>query len=465
MRSAALTLAALLLPARAAAELVDDPFAWHRAPEAQRPQPAENAAPLPAPRLLTLRNGLRVVLAPDPLANSTRYELRVRVGGRDSPAQHQGLAHLLEHLFYANGTGVGGREYFTTLRTLDAEDSNGFTSEDATRYVVTVPEAQVPPLLWLESRRMARSPALWTAAMVEREVRVVRLEARERERGNPLFDLLAESYRALYPPGHPYREAREPEADLDRLDLPGVQWFWQRHYAPSQMLVSLVGGALPATLEPALERYFGALPVPPPVPAAGPAPSLAVAPGPRWLELNRRVSRGVVLLAWHTPAWLAPGDAAWDLLADLLECPLPGSLARTLTIDAPRASALYVSQRSRELGSLFLVVAQQGRETNVPELERLLLAQLDSRDLDALLHAGFEGVRARRLSALRGLRGDLSARAQLLGSFAALRGSADAEAQESARYAAVTEQELRALLATLRRGPDLRVNLLRGGSP
>src|SRR5215510_1916025 len=45
-----------------------------------------------------LRNGLRVVLQPDPAATMVTLRVRYRVGAIDEPADQGGVAHLAAHL-------------------------------------------------------------------------------------------------------------------------------------------------------------------------------------------------------------------------------------------------------------------------------------------------------------------------------------------------------------------------------
>jgi insulysin len=54
-------------------------------------------------RIITLKNGMRAVLASDPETDKAAAALDVRVGSLLDPPELQGLAHFLEHmLFYAS---------------------------------------------------------------------------------------------------------------------------------------------------------------------------------------------------------------------------------------------------------------------------------------------------------------------------------------------------------------------------
>lgn len=85
-------------------------------------------------RKLTLKNGLRVVLASDRSVNTSSASLAVGIGANADPKGAQGLAHFLEHmLFLANKKYPTLNAYSKFLQT-HGGSSNAYTSQDHTNY-------------------------------------------------------------------------------------------------------------------------------------------------------------------------------------------------------------------------------------------------------------------------------------------------------------------------------------------
>ena len=73
--------------------------------------------------------------------------------------------------------------------------------------------------------------------------------------------------------------------------------------------------------------------------------------------LEDRVELPRVYMAWHSPAMFTPGDAEMDLVGDLLGNGKTSRLYRTLVYERRLALDVSAHQSSRELGSVFLLMA------------------------------------------------------------------------------------------------------------
>ena len=62
-------------------------------------------------------------------------------------------------------------------------------------------------------------------------------------------------------------------------------------------------------------------------------------------------------LAWHTPAFYQPGDAAMDIAASLLTGGKNSRLYRRLVYDLQIAQDVSAFQQSQALGSVFFIIA------------------------------------------------------------------------------------------------------------
>ncbi|MFC6592237.1 M16 family metallopeptidase [Deinococcus lacus] len=92
------------------------------------------------PVLETLPGGLRLLLDPDPQAQTVAAGCFVTVGARDEAPGEMGVSHFLEHLMFKGSTRVGAAELNERLDDLGGY-SNAFTGEEMTVYhLAALPE-------------------------------------------------------------------------------------------------------------------------------------------------------------------------------------------------------------------------------------------------------------------------------------------------------------------------------------
>jgi zinc protease len=319
------------------------------------------------------RNGLRVVVMPDPKAREVRVTLRVLVGDVDDPQGRNGLAHLVEHLTF-------GAPATTTQRPLSSEldavaSTYGATTElENTSYTSTADPSRLPELLRLEGLRLSGNCEAWTDEVFARERDIVRNEARERGRAHRLYAAVISS---LYPELHPYRSRSGNDEDsLARITRADACGFFRAHYAPNNAVlmvsgnvtVDAVAAAIPATLGRVPTRTVATrAPIPPPllrrpdaitVPRMRPAAVLAW-PLPADPSERARLRAAVVMLATY-------GRSRVEGELSTLE--LGGPSARTigLVIEPRKDQPLDAALREVEAARLLLI-----QEMTADELEHV----------------------------------------------------------------------------------------------
>jgi zinc protease len=82
-------------------------------------------------------------------------------------------------------------------------------------------------------------------------------------------------------------------------------------------------------------------------------------------------------LAWQTPKLFAPGDAALDVLGQILSDGKSARLVKRMVMDERTAQGVSAGQMSQALASMFLVVATPRPGVPVEKLERTIDAELD----------------------------------------------------------------------------------------
>jgi zinc protease len=305
-----------------------------------------------------LESGLQVVLRPDASTTQVAVSVSYRAGEREQPLGYRGLAALTERLMFNGSRNVAPGELHRRLERAGAVHIDSWTSADAATFSQVVPAQHLATALWLESDRMASMLARLDRRALKIARRGLVRELHEAETVSAATGLDEVIDQVLYPEGHPYRRSGAVEAEVRRLRLRHVQWFFQRHYAPRDARLALVGRFTPREARALVERYFGTIRSshrPLRTPAVEPLGALQGRIRVVFGALTRSRTLRVI---WTTPAFLTAGDAELDVAAYVFAHGRRSRLHRRLVEEMDAASAVYASQMSRELASTFRVQVQ-----------------------------------------------------------------------------------------------------------
>jgi len=215
-------------------------------------------------RRLVLDNGLRVLLAPNPVGASIGVAVHYGVGFRTEPKGHTGLAHLFEHLVFQGGRAAAPAGYLPRVQR-----AGGFgdarTRQDTTVYYAAAPASALEMLLELEADRM-RSPGI-SERNLRTQTAVIDEEIRLMVRNRPYGAFPWVLPRALHRRAENTRDGYGETVDLAAFDIPLCERFFADHYGPGNCVVTLTGAFDPGTAERLVRRHFEALPARPPVAA------------------------------------------------------------------------------------------------------------------------------------------------------------------------------------------------------
>ena len=125
-------------------------------------------------RALTLPNGLRVLLASDPKADTAAAALNVRVGHFSDPDNLPGLAHFCEHMLFLGTKRFPQEGALENFLTSNAGQSNAFTGDEETCYFFTVNQNALKGALDIYSQFFI--DPLFTESGVAREINAVNSE-------------------------------------------------------------------------------------------------------------------------------------------------------------------------------------------------------------------------------------------------------------------------------------------------
>ena len=275
--------------------------------------PAGHAAPGSEIVERTLSNGLKVVVWPDhDIPNVAQYTW-FRAGGRNEYPGITGLAHYFEHMMF-NGTANLAPGEFDRIMEAAGGANNAYTSNDVTVYQNWYPASAIETIFRLEADRMASLD--FDPEVVESERGVVYSERRSSV-DNDNFSALMEQVQATAYVAHPYQfPVIGWPSDIENWRSEDLQAFYRTYYAPNNATMFVVGDQDPERVFALAEAHFGhipAQPMPEPVTTAEPEQL-----GERRIVLERPAQTPMLQLAWHSGAANDPAMPALEVLMTLL---------------------------------------------------------------------------------------------------------------------------------------------------
>jgi predicted Zn-dependent peptidase len=401
--------------------------------------PAAPAGPGPATdvRLLTLRNGMRVLLAPDTAGSAVDVAVWYRAGTTHERPGITGISHLFEQLMFGGSEHFGPQEHNRLIQA-EGGSTGAYTAPDYACTYETLPAAALDLALKLEADRIAGLRLTPAAVEAGRKVAV---EEKRWRAGTQPAGVALQGLQDLVWPTHPYRwPLTGLDEDLARISLADCQAYAQEHYAPNNALVTIVGrfdpdAALQSAkrwLEPLKRRSVG---------------GGKVAPEPAQ-KSERRAARtmGVplptLLVGWRTPAHSDPDLAALGLLTRILAVGPASRLQRALLADPLRCVSVQGALDSRRDSGLLYALTVLRPGVDSAAVERTLIAEADRLAREPVSDEELD--RARRQEEFATLNSWQSARgsADALGSAELVDGDWRAAAARLARVRTLTPADL-----------------------
>ncbi len=405
-----------------------------------------------------LDNGLSVILHRDPSLPIVAVNLWFRVGAKDEVPGRSGFAHLFEHLMFMGTDAVPN---FDILLEDGGGWSNASTSEDRTNYYAVGPATLIDTLLYLDADRLANLGRSMTQEKLELQRSVVLNERRQSYENAPYAKAWLEIPPGMYPAGHPYAHPVIGSVeDIQAATLEDVRDFFDTYYAPANATLVVAGDFDPAAVKARIDQTFGLIPARPAPPAITVAP--VSLPTQATVTLYDRVEVPKLILLWHSPSFLAPGDAEMDVTSSVLSKGKSSRLYKRLVYERQIASSV-VAMQSSGLASLFIieVTAERGSDLQALEaavdevLEELIATGPTTDELERAIN-GIETSFIRQLQAV-------ARRADLLNQYAFYTDTPDYLARDMARYAQIAPTQVHQVLRQVLAGGSqkrMRIEIL-----
>jgi zinc protease len=217
----------------------------------------------------TLKNGLRVVIAPDTTAPVVTVGIYYKIGFRLEPQGRSGFAHLFEHMMFQGSENAPKMQHIKLINSSGGV-LNGSTMYDVTNYYEAVPSNALERVLWLEADRMRALKVDDENLRNQRDVvkEEVRVNVMNQPYGGfPWLDMPPVAFRNWANAHNFYGDF----ADLDAATLVDVQKFFRTYYVPNNSVLLLLGDIKPEEGAALAEKYFADIPKGATPPFADPA--------------------------------------------------------------------------------------------------------------------------------------------------------------------------------------------------
>jgi predicted Zn-dependent peptidase len=391
-----------------------------------------------------LQNGMTFLIVERHEVPVVSFHLYADVGSVDEEAGETGMAHMFEHMAFKGTRDIGTRDYAREKEALDQVDQiyrrlqeekfrpnpdparieelerefeaaqaeageyarseelaqvieqaggaglNASTSNDATRYYLSLPSNKTELWFSLESARFLE-PVLrefYKERDVVMEERRMRVESQPV--GKLVSNMLSIAYRA-----HPYgREAIGWRSDLENLTRWDAQEFFEKHYVPETLTAVIVGDVDPKAAIAWAEAYFGRLPErerAEPVWTQEPEQE-----GPRVTTVHAQ-SEPVLLIGYHKPSALHKDDAVFDAVQDILSGGRTSRIYRSL-VQEKRISAGaggFPGFPGNKYPNLFLFFSFPAPGHDNAENETAMLAEIEKLKNELVTEEELARVKAR----------------------------------------------------------------------
>ena len=260
-----------------------------------------------SPKIETLPNGLRVVVAEDHAAPVVQTAMWYRFGANDERPGKSGLAHALEHMMFTGTVALSQAGLDDVTARLGTRE-NATTANDYTAYSFIVPADKLDLMLRIEADRMQHlylSDDLWKTekAAVLSEI--------DDDLSQPLTKLYDDVCKAASTQRVCSLAPLGKRADVAQATAEDVRSYYQDWYGPNDATLVITGDVRASDAFASARAAFGA------VPEANPPPRERTEPE---FEIDRRVEVGgdfpyeVVDLAYAAPGALDADSAAYKII-------------------------------------------------------------------------------------------------------------------------------------------------------
>lgn len=255
----------------------------------------------------------------------------VKAGYFDETDDVNGIAHVLEHMFF-KGTERRGVGEIAKETKAGGGYLNAHTIYDHTSYYTVLPSQSFASGLDIQADAYANS--IIDAEELGRELEVIIQEAKRKE-DNPSAVAIETLYELIHDTHRIRRWRIGREDGLRKLRRDDMLRFYRNFYRPGNTILSIVGDVDPDQVISQIEKTYGSLQAGEPVRTPGPTESEHN--NFRYRELSGDIAQTQLVMGWRTPGTLHEDSVTLDLASAILS--------------AGRSSRFYREVREKQLAS------------------------------------------------------------------------------------------------------------------
>lgn len=202
-----------------------------------------------------LHNGIRVVSENIPAVRSVTIGIWVGTGSRNEEILNHGVSHFIEHLMFKGTESRSAKDIAETIDSIGGQ-LNAYTTKEYTCYYVKVIDSHLELAVAILSDMLLSSKFAEEDIDREREVIVEEINMYEDTPDELVHDLHLESIWQGHPLG---RNIIGTISSIGELKRDVITKYFQRFYAPDNIVIALAGNIVHKDAVHLAERYFGSM--------------------------------------------------------------------------------------------------------------------------------------------------------------------------------------------------------------
>lgn len=318
-----------------------------------------------------LKNGLKVLLFPDPSKETVTVNVTYKVGSKHENYGETGMAHLLEHLLFK-----GSKKHPNIPAELSSHGAqpNGTTWIDRTNYFETfvASEENIDWALSMEADRMVNS--FIAQKDLDSEMTVVRNEF-ERAENSPFRVLMQAVLSASYEWHNNGKPTIGARSDIENVSIERLRQFYKRYYQPDNAVLVVAGKFEPETVLKKINKTFGKIKKP-----KRELPQLYTeeppADGEKSVTIRRVGDVQIYASAYHIPSGFHEDYPAFEALSHILGDTPRGRLHANVT-EQDLAVGTYAFPFQLQAPGLMFFAAQADLNTQLDDTRQAMIRTIE----------------------------------------------------------------------------------------
>lgn len=327
-----------------------------------------------------LPNGMTILVRK---VNIPKVSLQVwyRVGSKDEEDNERGIAHLIEHMIFKGTNEMLSESDINIVTHMLSGSCNAFTSYDYTGYLFNLPVHHWQEALPILADCMTN--ARFDEQMLSSEMKAV-IQELKMYRDKYVRSLVDELIGAIFP-DHPYHHPIIGyKQDLWSVHSGDLREFYQKHYAPNNATLVVVGNVDEEDVFSNAEKYFSAIPAKKNLSRRKNYHNKDIVS--KSVVLYRDIQQPLVLLTFVVPGSQEKKDHLLQLLSWVIGKGKSSRLYKKLVDELHLATSLDADAEDLFEYGLFYIVYEPTNINHMVEIESIITDELRNLIKDGPTH-------------------------------------------------------------------------------